>query len=157
MNLAESTTLSDDRKQPSAAEFMAFITVQVCTNLDLGGQARSGPKLPPRPDPYDYDRSTLEHGKGAPAGGGGEPDVQVAKDVCDRSGGHAWRPTYPLTDDKELSAPTSLLNKGLIGEAKKYAADFMASSIFCTSASSSILMFRTWPSTMYNSGAMGGQ
>ena len=38
------------RLQPSAAEFMANITIEVATNLDLGAEARAGRRVGARPD-----------------------------------------------------------------------------------------------------------
>jgi hypothetical protein len=43
-----------EREQPSAAEFMAYITVEVATNMDQGAEAKSRPRQPTRPDAKQY-------------------------------------------------------------------------------------------------------
>lgn len=75
--------------QPTAAEFMASITVEVVTNMDMGAEAkRRGPRAT-RPDPADYEKdlvggedtrsSGMVPENGPPAGMGGE-----SADVDDR-------------------------------------------------------------------------
>ena len=43
-----------DARQPTAAEFMAHITVAVATNLDLGAEARTRPRGKTRPDASEF-------------------------------------------------------------------------------------------------------
>ena len=73
------------RRRPSAAEFMARITVDVVTHLDLAAGAKSGSRRATRPDAADYegeDGKAVGHRRGggveaedgAPAGRG-ETDV----------------------------------------------------------------------------------
>lgn len=50
--------LESGRLQPSAAEFMAAITVEVATNMDLNAEARAG-RQPGRPDAAEFEPSTL--------------------------------------------------------------------------------------------------
>ena len=81
----------DGRVQPSAAEFMAHITVEVSTNLDLAAEARSRPRGATRPDASDFrildeidvagDRMVygFDPEEEAPAGPGGEPEIQSAE------------------------------------------------------------------------------
>ena len=42
------------RQRPSAAEFMAHLTVRVATNMDIAAEARGGARQPMRPDPRDF-------------------------------------------------------------------------------------------------------
>ena len=50
------------RLQPSAAEFMANITIEVATNLDLGAEARAGRRVGARPDADSFlsERNTFD-------------------------------------------------------------------------------------------------
>ena len=57
-----------DRRWPSAAEFMAHITVEAATNLEIGAQARSGRSVCP-----EFDSGDFGFGGGAEAGGGFAP------------------------------------------------------------------------------------
>ena len=44
-----------DRRQPSASEFMAYITVETATNMDLGAESKSRPKQSSRPDADQFE------------------------------------------------------------------------------------------------------
>ncbi len=74
-----------DREQPSAAEFMAYITVEVVTNMDQGAEAKSRPRQPSRPEASQYARATEldEHAPGDDgdwAGAEADPDAMPAGD-----------------------------------------------------------------------------
>jgi len=49
-----------DRQQPSAEEFMAFWTVEVCTNMDAAAEAKSRPRESNVLDPSKYAKATAD-------------------------------------------------------------------------------------------------
>ena len=76
------------RSRPSAAEFMAHITIEVTTNLDLAAEARSRPRGSTRPAAQEFVKDedcvpghrandAAQAEDGAPAGPGGDQEVQA--------------------------------------------------------------------------------
>jgi len=62
----------DDRERPSAAEFMARWTVEVCTNMDMRADAKAGKREKTRPSASDYMAENIryeEDDRNVPAGG----------------------------------------------------------------------------------------
>ena len=66
------------RLQPSAAEFMANITVEVATNMDLGAEARAGRRVGARPDASMFvtEEGFLEAGGGVDDGHEGDDEEE---------------------------------------------------------------------------------
>ena len=62
-----------ERKQPSAAECMASLTLEISTNLDLAAEARSRPRGDARPDAKEFVRDE-DAVPGNPAPAGAEPE-----------------------------------------------------------------------------------
>ena len=50
----------EQQQQPTAAQFMASITVRVATNMVIAAQARGRPRQPARPDLEDLDAPELD-------------------------------------------------------------------------------------------------
>ena len=59
------------RRRPSAAEFMAHLTVRVATHLDIAAEARGGQRGAVRPDPSDFSVAGEFDVSGAHGSGGG--------------------------------------------------------------------------------------
>ena len=117
---------SADREQPSAAEFMAYITVQVCTNIELAAQARSGTKVPVRPDPVDYDisaKDTMEDEAGPPGGTGASRDFDVDDAGQKIAKGAPSEAPFPM-DEKEVGVATLLGRQPLLPKGKELSKEF---------------------------------
>ena len=89
--------LDDCREQPSSAEFMAHLTVQVATNMDLAASARCLPRHDPRPNPSGFESTPQE---GAPSGGRWVKDFDDIRDVPTTG----TQPAYPLKSNELRSA-----------------------------------------------------
>ena len=96
-----------DRSQPSAAEFMAAISVEVATNMDLNAEARAG-RQPGRPEASEFEPSSLkpegqdlEEEERVPAGGDG-PEYQRDVGVdgrLDQELGKSKKPLYAFAQE----------------------------------------------------------
>ena len=81
VDLSSNADASSDRRQPTAAEFMAHITVEVTTHMDLAAESRTRPRGKARPDasefvPDEFDVPGHREASGlVERDGDGQPDV----------------------------------------------------------------------------------
>ena len=68
------------RRQPSGAEFMAHLTVELATNMELGAEAREGRRVGQRPEGLHYVSESHSFGREAGLGDEGEEDDDRGQD-----------------------------------------------------------------------------
>ena len=133
MTIPYMAELEAERDRPSAAEFMANLTVEVCTDMDLAAESRSGVRGRSRPEASEFDippkpeRSrfgTAEEEAGAACGphAEAEPHEGMQREEL----GKRTEAMYPIPHEDLLTVVFSK-DMNCAATAKKYKDSFMDS------------------------------
>ena len=140
--------LNDDQNtkvQPTAEEYMAYITVRTVTHMELAAEAKSRPRQPTRPNAADYvsgengigahrDTGPGEVVDGPPAGPNGEePDVKVPASAIPKQ----TEPLAPI-DQADVRRVAFFDEATPAPQVKKYADAFAVGLGHCQKPSASL-------------------
>ena len=128
--------LDDTRQRPISAEFVAYITVEILTNLELEAVSRSVEKSEPRPTSDDF--TPGDDSKQIPAGPGTEG--YDGEDARRRDTTREQCAAFPVTAD-ELHSLVYFDNGVPTKSERQYKQDFLEGMGKCMAPSSDCLLY----------------